>query len=354
MPGTPAARRLAEDFAGIAREYLQRGDAGRAIELYEEAYGWDDENGVLLAELTLAYVRAENFPFARFYLELAERMAPRAPPEAYAVLGDVYDSLQRLEDAVLAWEQFERLGGDNPRILKRLANTREELSVASGQKSRDTGSFRFFFDAAIPGGTVDAIQKRLELCQAEQSGFFGMPLPASQVVVLYAGRSYFTLVSIPDWVSGVFDGKIRISLDPDDGVTPALEGVLCHEIAHAFLRRASADRAPGWLHEGLAQWWEGKRILRREFRELFRGKVPHSLTEMEGNLARQRDRATAQTNYVEALGLVEYLMQSRGIGSLACLVADLGGGASLSEALRKETGLSSEELVSRWRIWAGI
>jgi hypothetical protein len=252
--------------------------------------------------------------------------------------------LHRLEDAVLAWEQFQRLGGDNPRILKRLARAREELSVAAGQKSRQTGSFLFFFDVAIPPKTVDAVEQSMDRCLSEQSGFFATRLPASQVVVLYAGRAYFTLVSVPDWVSGVFDGKIRVSL----------EAVLCHEIAHAFLRQASADRAPGWLHEGLAQWWEGKRILRREFREAFRGQKPHSLAEMEGNLAGQGDRAAARTNYIEALGLVEYLMQSRGLGSLACLVADLRGGASVPQALHKETGLSPDELVSGWKIWAGI
>jgi hypothetical protein len=179
-------------------------------------------------------------------------------------------------------------------------------------------------------------------------------LPATQIVLLYARRSYFALVSVPDWVSGVFDGKIRIAMDPDGGFTPALAGVLSHELAHALVRASSRDHAPGWLHEGLAQWWEGKRIARAEFRAIFRGSAPLSLASMEGNLARRGDRAAARNNYIEALGVVEYLMQERGPGAVACVVQDLGDGISIDEALRRETGLSSEELVSRWRAWAGL
>src|SRR4029077_14039017 len=72
-PGTPAARKLASELGRIGAGYLEAGDNGRAIELLEEAYGWDEQNGLVLSELTLAYVRAEDFAFARFYLELAEQ-----------------------------------------------------------------------------------------------------------------------------------------------------------------------------------------------------------------------------------------------------------------------------------------
>src|SRR5229473_8651174 len=52
----------------------------------------------------------------------------------------------------------------------------------------------------------------------------------------------------------------------------ALPIFLAHELAHAFVRRASRDRAPAWLHEGLAQWWEGKRLLPAELRAALAGR----------------------------------------------------------------------------------
>ena len=353
-PGTREGRRLASELGEIGGAYLARGDTGRAIELLEEAYGWDTDNGLVLAQMTLAYVRAENFPFARFYLELAEEHAPRAPPEAYAVLGEIYYAMNRLEDAVLAWEQFERLGGGDSRTLRRLARAREELALTSKQKYSERGDFVFYFDSLIPTEKVDRIAQRLSASSREFAAFFGAELPGSQVVILYAGRAYFALVSIPEWVSGVFDGKIRVAVDPGGGMTPELEAVLAHELAHAYIRHVSRDRAPGWLHEGLAQWFEGKRVLRAELHETFAREPVHTLSEMEGNLAHKADRAAARSNYLEALGLIEYLMLKRGEGAAACLVQRLGEGETPEEALRQETDWTAAELLSGFRAWAGL
>ncbi|HXM78641.1 MAG TPA: hypothetical protein VOA00_05340 [Thermoanaerobaculia bacterium] len=353
-PGAPEAKAVASELGEIGAAYIARGDTGRAVELLEEAYGWDADNGLVLARLTLAYVRAEDFPFARFYLELAEQRAPRAPPEAYAVLGEVYYSLNRVEDAVLAWEQFERLGGGDPRVLSRLARAREELSLSSKQKYREIGDFVFYFDSVIPAEIVDRIGESLAVTSRQLTAFIGTELPGPQVVILYAGRAYFSLVSVPEWVSGVFDGKIRVSLDPGGGVTPQLQTVLSHELVHALVRQVSRDRAPGWLHEGLAQWGEGKRILRSEFREAMGGHSPYTFAEMEGHLSRKADRATARASYAEALGLVEYLIQVRGLGSLQCILRDLADGLTLSDALAKETGFSFQQLLSQWKAWAGL
>jgi len=353
-PGTPAARDLARDLAQIGVGYLEAGDTGRAIELLEEAYGWNEQDGLLLAELTLAYVRAENYPFARFYLELAERQAAGAPPEIYGTLGDVYYGLNRVEDAVLAWEQFERLRGHDPSVLKRLSAARQELSLARGQKVLELDDFTIYSDAAISPDMVDRVSQHLAEDYTAMSGFFQVRLPYSQVVILYAGRAYFSLVSIPDWVGGLFDGKIRISLDPEGGMTPRLDAVLRHELSHALIRHASGDRAPGWVHEGLAQWFEGKRLTIHDQREIFKNRRPVSIAEMDESFGRKTDRATAQSNYGEALGLIEYLIQHRGEGALVCLLRDLAEDMSIEEALDRETGLTPGRLVSAWKAWVGL
>jgi len=353
-PGTPQARQVAGDLERIGRLYLERGETGRSIELLEQSYALDGENGLALAELTLAYVRVENFPFARFYLELAEQHAPKAPPETYAALGEVYDALNRLDDAVLAWEQFQRLGGEDPRILQKIARARQELSVVHGQRITQAESFVLYADAAVPADAVERVAEHLEKSYNEQSVFFGARLPSSQVVVLYAGRAYFSLVSVPEWVSGVFDGKIRVSVDPDSGVTPLLQAVLSHELAHALIRQASADRAPGWLHEGLAQWFEGRRLTRRDFQSILAGHKPLTFSEMEGLFERPQSRADARRHYAQMLGLVEYLVARRGEGAVACIVRGFADGGSADEILRRETGFSREALFAGWKSWAGL
>ena len=94
---------------------------------------------------------------------------------------------------------------------------RQELALASGQRHLETERFSLFWDPAIPVAIIERIADRLNATYVTQSSFFGTDLRDTQIVILYGGRSYFSLVSVPDWVSGVFDGKIRVSLDPDGG-----------------------------------------------------------------------------------------------------------------------------------------
>jgi tetratricopeptide (TPR) repeat protein len=352
--GSREARAVAAELGDIGAAYLEQGETGRAIELLEEAWGWNPEDGLVLARLTLAYVRAEDYAFARLYLDLARDQAPRAPPEAYAILGAVYYSVNRLEEAVLSWEQFERLGGSDPPTLSRLARARAEMSLSRNQRFREIGDFVFSYDAALPPEIVERSAESLEGAARDLSRFFGASLPGRQSVILYEGRRYFALVSVPEWVSGAFDGKIRVTVDPDGGIAAELPMVLAHELAHAFVRRVSRDRAPGWLHEGLAQWWEGKRMPPGELRAALAGRRISTLSEIEGSLSRKPDRAAIRDAYVEALGLVEYLMLARGPGAVACLVRDLGDGAAPEEALRTETGMSESEILAAWKSWAGL
>jgi len=352
--GSPEAKAVAGELSELGSAYLERSETGRAIELLEEAWGLNSEDGLALARLTLAYVMAEDYSFARFYLDLAREQEPRAPPDAYAVLGGLYYSANRLEEAVLAWEQFERLGGEDPATLAKLSRARAELSLSRNQRFREIGGFLFSYDAGIPPALVERAAESLAASERELSAFFGLRLPGRQPVILYEGRRYFALASIPDWVSGAFDGKIRVTVEPGSGLEADLAMVLAHELAHAFVRRASRDRAPAWLHEGLAQWWEGKRLLPAELRAALAGRRLLSLSEMEGSLSRKGEAAAVRDAYVEALGLVEYLMLARGPGAVACLVRSLGRGAGVEAVLREETGLSSEELLAGWKGWAGL
>lgn len=352
--GSSEARRLSEDFSRLGQTCLEKGENGRAVELLEEAYSWDGDNGLALAELTLAHVRLENFVAARFYLSLAQDRTPAAPSQIYRTLGEAYEGLHRLEDAVDSWEEFFRLGGENPSILRRLAKVRAEMSLTPGQRVLDRGNFSFFYDAEIPQETVEQTAVGLEAAYQGQSEFLRVELSGPQPVILYAGRAYFALSSVPDWASGVFDGKIRVSVEPERVVRSELSNVLAHELAHALIRTATRDKAPGWLHEGLAQWLEGRRIPRSEFRRLFAGAHVEPLAELEARFHRANDALSARAHYAESLGLVEFLIQERGQRAVSCLIEDLSLGTPMDKALREETQLTGSELVTRFKGWAGL
>ena len=91
-----------------------------------------------------------------------------------------------------------------------------------------------------------------------------------------------------------------------------------------------------------------------ELRAALAGRPLLTLSEMEGSLSRKPNPAAVRDAYVEALGLVEYLMLERGPGAVACLVRALGEGATLEAALARETGFTEEDLLTAWKRWARL
>ena len=366
-PGGPEAKRLSAELVDAGAGYLRRGESGRAIELLGEAYALDESNASALAELTLAYAREEDLDAAAFHLRLAEDRADADPgsvptpdrsaaSSAYASVAEIFYEEHRLEEAVGAWSEAARFGGEDPALLRHLARSRDELAVARGQRSFSSDNFALFAEPSVPDSVVRLAADELEAAHRSQAAFFGSGLAKRQVVVLYGGRAFFALASVPDWVSGVYDGKIRVALRTNVGAEdPAvMSSVLAHELAHALMRQVSGDRAPGWLHEGLAQWLEGRRISRDEAREAVKTRGARSIEELESRFPGAMDRAQARALYAQSLSLVEYFVAVRGEGALACVVRRLREGDTVAEALRREAGLAPGELFSGWRAWTGV
>ena len=82
------------------------------------------------------------------------------------------------------------------------------------------------------------------------------------------------------------------------------------------------------------------------------GLAAPSAAALESSLRGALDRPTARSRYAQTLSLVEHLVAARGEGALVCVVARLGAGETIEDALRAETGFGEEELFESWRRWA--
>jgi hypothetical protein len=145
------------------------------------------------------------------------------------------------------------------------------------------------------------------------------------------------------WVTGLFDGKIRL---PVAGAPPPrreLERILVHEYAHAVIHDLARGRAPRWLHEGLAQALEGATpdpMLRVPGRPTLAG--------LEALLG-DPDPARARTGYDIALWVVHDLLDRGGAPAMRDLMARLGRGETIALAVPAVYGLSLAELEHQWR-----
>ena len=88
--------------------------------------------------------------------------------------------------------------------------------------------------------------------------------PASHSGDPVLSESYYDATGAPAWAGGHydrFDGRIRIPIGGlTAALTPDIDGTLVHELTHAFVAERSRGLAPREVHEGLAQFMEGKRL----------------------------------------------------------------------------------------------
>ncbi len=351
-PRPPSASQIARELDHVALAFLDRGEIGRAIELFSEASERDPASGASLAHLALAYIRNGDFEFARATLDMAASV-PNAPAPPCCEIGSLYAQAHRLDDAMAAWESCRRLGGPTASFAGPLEAARAELSVMGRTRSLEAGRFTIVADARIPEDLLRHVGDHLTAEDSRPDAVLRSAASSPQVVVLYAGRTFFTLVSIPDWVSGVFDGKIRIAVDPASPLTPSLQSVLTHELTHSTVRELSRDHAPGWLHEGLAQWREGRRLSREDLRKMFAHHSLLPLRDLEASFVRI-DFEVARASYAEGLGLVEFLLEQRGPAAIMCVLSDLAAGSTIDSALSAETGWDASTLLEAWARWAGL
>jgi hypothetical protein len=346
----PGREEMAARLTALGSDYFAAGSIDRAIELLSEAVARDPENGVALADLTVAYLRNGDREFAEFYLNLARQSAHRVEPSAdvYAALGNAYEAENRLDDALEAWEEARRLGDRSEGLARRIARVRTDWAYSHGQRFHATDHVEIYYDRRIADSLAELVGDSLEKALPDESRFFLADLPGPTIVILYEGRRFFELREMPDWVGGSYDGKIRVPIDLGRQPDEAFLGLLRHELAHAFLSQISRGRAPGWLQEGLAQFIEGRRVEPAAAAATFAESPTDVLTTLEAALGQRADRTAARRAYALSLSFVQYLGSRAGMSGVVCLAADLGQGRGLDDAFERQFDESSRAMEAAW------
>jgi hypothetical protein len=151
--------------------------------------------------------------------------------------------------------------------------------------------------------------------------------------------------------AGFYHGVIRVR----GGTTldGSLSRVLHHELVHAALDAALPSLAlPGWLNEGLAEWFEartaGKRHLnQREFdvlAQLRRQGALFPLTQLSAPSFVRLGPDAAAVAYLQSYAMVEYLARASGARELRGLVDGLVRTRNLGRALARTYRATLAEL----------
>jgi tetratricopeptide (TPR) repeat protein len=341
-PASPARREdVARCFEGWGWSTLRQGRPEEAMLLFRRGLRQSPDAPTLLRGLGLAAVHAGRTEEALAPLEEAARTDTDA--EVRVLLAHLYD---RRDDAGRALEHLRTVLGTDPahEAARRLLDKVErEARAEAGFQREITPHFVVKWRAAVDADSRRAVLAGLDTARQRVVAQLGEAPRERVTVILYDTAQFQAVARVHGWVTGLFDGKIRL---PVGGALPPrreLERILVHEYAHAAIHDLTRGRAPRWLHEGLAQALEGAApdpMLRVPGRPTLLG--------VEALLG-DADPSRARAGYDVALWVVQDLLDRGGVPAARRLMLRLARGEAIATAVPAVYGLSLAELEHQWR-----
>jgi tetratricopeptide (TPR) repeat protein len=130
-----------------------------------------------------------------------------------------------------------------------------------------------------------------------------------------------------------------------------------HEFTHNVITLRTRNRAPLWMQEGLAKWfekaWRGKHEPLTPFsaallRDAVGKKDLVSFAEMNPSFAKLPTPERAALAYAEVAVAIEWLVKQKGPEALARMTGLLGEGKSVDEAVAAAAGVPMKRFLDDW------
>jgi tetratricopeptide (TPR) repeat protein len=257
--------------------------------------------------------------------------------DLHEVLGSLRDRDERVEDALASWREAFRLAPSD-RVRDKIMKAERELAAARNYEYSAAAHFTMRYDGALDQDFVAAITDFLEDRFREFTSLYRHAPSQPITVLLYPQQTFHDVTQVGREVAGLFDGKIRVPLGGLKSLDPASSRVLAHELTHAIVQSKTRGNCPRWLHEGLAQMAEPRKLRPQDAAALARS-------------VRRDAPATwpdAAFSYPAALSLTRFLEERRGFDMLVSLLDRLGDGDKLDDAFIALYGASYAELAAAW------
>ncbi len=268
--------------------------------------------------------------------------------DALVFFAEILSTDEALEEAVSHYEAAIKL---NPRgdWQNRLDALRKRLVVEGTFSDRRHAHFVARFEGYAQERLAWTTLDELEAAYYAVGSALNL-YPAEPItVVIYTGDQYQRALSVPDWTSGVFDGKIRVAQGQLSAAQGQLRGLLRHEYTHALLATLPSP-VPTWFNEGLAEHFENDDAQRAT---AFCARASASGTELSDDALAQPFMAMsgeqAQLAYASSHSLVEALVKRRSAYALTTLMLLMKAGSTFDAAFVQTFALTPQQHIAHWR-----
>jgi len=334
--GVAAVRRAALAHYAAGNFEVSQNSNDEAIEQYHSALTFAAKHSDLLTatlvRLAYLHLRRSEYSSALQYLDRARSAAPNSVAVA-RMSGWAYYGLDRLDEAVSQWTIAQQIEPD-PDIAKLLEKAETDRAAESNFRSGQTIHFTLHYEGSAAPQLATEILRTLEedyrSIQAELR--FAPQEPVA--VVLYTQQGFRDITRAPSWAGAWNDGRIRLPVQGVAFVSDPMARVLKHELTHSFVRQQTQGHCPQWLHEGLAQWMEGRRTgeSARILVEMYERRALPPLKALEGSWI-EYSSGQAGLAYAWSLAATEYIVANSGTWGVERLLQSLAAGSAIEPAL---------------------
>jgi tetratricopeptide (TPR) repeat protein len=324
ITAVPARAQSAVELNEAGWKALEQDDPARAAKAFADALAQRPDEPVLLLGAAVSAQQRGQPAAARPPLVRALEVNPRFTP-ASLLLGEIFYREGDLDRAIATYEAALKYSVRNPELTARLTTWRAEAEVHSTFVERRQDRFRVQFegrtDASLASMATDALTTAFWRIGQALGAYPSEPVH----VMLYTEKQFRDITRAPEWSGGLYDGKIRVPVAGASRSPHQFEHVLSHELTHAMVTALAPRGVPAWLHEGLAQHFDGTSVEAARRRLHAQGRrIP--LDRLEGGFE-NLTTAGATIAYDESLLAVSAILERPDISWTQVLYGLAGGGS---------------------------
>jgi tetratricopeptide (TPR) repeat protein len=327
---------------------LKRYDEAEII--FTEGIKISDDIGILYYGIGKAKFFKKQYLEAISYLEKSIELNPQGL-DTLNLLGHVNFELGNTAKAREYILRALMIQPENPILKKFLQHIEREYKVEKDFSSKEGQYFTIKYDGEKREEIGFRVERILYEARAEIGSKLGYFPDQVITVILYSQKDFFAVTKAQDWTAGIYDGKIRLPIGGLTNSNPYLRSCLFHEYTHAVLDYLCKGHCPGWLNEGIAQYFDGRRIgdwrgglLAKDFE----GSVIKFYL-IEGSFTGAADQGLAEFLYAQSLLAVEYLYYRYSNREMQLLLIDIGKGKKTEDVLKERMRIDYPALESEMK-----
>lgn len=262
--------------------------------------------------------------------------------------------------AIEYWRAAAAVDPNIPGLTEMIDKATREDSIESAFDNRSSRQFKVSYEGKVNEQAArDAMQiLSRALYQIGRDLRYNSKRPFA--VVLYNQDQYRAATEAPGWSSGLYDGKIRVPLKANGSNEidrRVLTTTLRHELTHAIVIELAGNKVPAWLNEGLAMYYEREaadrdpraKADRLAILKMIGGDERISVLALPASFTKMTDSGRVERAYLLSRSFVQWTAERYRPYKFRDLLASLGAGMSIDDALVKVYGKNLETLEAIWQ-----